>query len=249
MTNLSRLVPLATVALLSFCGGCERPPVPASTQVTGPPVPVIVNPKSAEGKLLLAERKKFHDTFVPEKTELPPAKSEKPATPAPDMQPKTPEPVPQAAPMEPAPGTQPQPMEPAPAPQPASEPPETAPAAAGTSPPPGAVDSAPPGGGQQISAEDAARRKGKEFGSGPIATPIGAYFSAKERIKLIQFESELGAWVTRHDRKPRDFLELNEHVLKPAGIVLPQLREGERYIFDPKQGQYGTLLVEQPAPK
>jgi hypothetical protein len=128
--------------------------------------------------------------------------------------------------------------------------PPTAPVAAGTSPPPNPATqgTTPAANTQQISAEEAARRKGRELGSGPIATPIGAYFSAKERIKLIQFEKELSAWVTTHNRKPRDFIELNEHVLKPAGMVLPQLRPGEKYVFDPKQGQYGTLLVEQPPP-
>jgi len=228
--------------LVFVCAGCERPPVPDSAQPLGPPTAVIVDPKSEEGKQLLAERNKFHDTHVHVKSEPPPAKADKPAAAAPDMQPKLPQPAPQA-PVEPTAGTQ-QSVTPAPAPQP----PSPTPAVAGTSPPP-AANAGPAGKGQQISAEDAARRKGKELGTGPIATPIGAYFSAKERIKLIQFEKELSAWVTTHNRKPRDFNELNEHVLQPAGMVLPQLRPGEKYVFDPKQGQYGTLLVEQPPPQ
>jgi len=55
--------------------------------------------------------------------------------------------------------------------------------------------------------------------------------------------------VTQHDRKPRDLAELTEAVLKPANIKLPELRPGERYFFDPKQGLYGTLMIEQPAPQ
>ena len=154
-------------SLLTICVGCERPPVPAPTQQSGPPQVVIVELKSDKGKELLAARKKYHDNFVPEKIELPPARVEPPATVAPPAAPVgTPAAPPAAAPTAP-PGAAP-----------------TAPVVAPT----GAAGqaAAPPAGNvPHVAAADIAGRKGKEFGSGLIATPIGAYFGTRERVAMM----------------------------------------------------------------
>lgn len=251
-----------SLSLLLLLVGCERPQVPASTQQLGPPKVVIVELKSDQGKELLAARKKFHENFAPEKTQLPPANAEQPAAVSPPSTPADAPAAPSSPPSQPAaepnvPGG----STPAAAPPAVPATPPMDPAqgpATGITPagPPGSAPETPaatpsgPSGApaadvRQVPAAGEAGRKGKEFGSGLIATPIGVYFGAREKIAILQMEEQLKLWSTQHERAPRDYKEFTEVIINPANIKLPELRPGERYIFDPKQGPHGTLLIEQ----
>ncbi|MCE9554516.1 MAG: hypothetical protein K8T91_14240 [Planctomycetes bacterium] len=241
--------------LLLLTVGCERPPVPAPTQESGPPKVVIVELKSDQGKELLAARKKHHENFVTEKTELPSTTAEAPAAVASPAAPVGTSAAPGQAPSQPfapanvpaaepaAPGTPPM----TPAQFPATGVTPAGPPASAPTVPVVAPTGTPPAGIPHVAAADIAGRKGKEYGSGLIATPIGAYFGTRERVAMMQITEQLKLWSTQHERAPRDYKEFTEVIVKPTGIKLPELRPGERYNFYPKEGPHGTLVVEQPA--
>ncbi len=125
------------------------------------------------------------------------------------------------------------------APEPAAETPPLPP------PPP---PTPPPAAPQTVlkKAEMGVGEKGRGYGTGPVATPVAAYFAAKERIAFdIQIPSAMNLFKATEGRMPKSHQEFMEKIIKPNQIQLPKLPEGHRYVYDPKQGQ---LMVERPAP-
>jgi hypothetical protein len=84
--------------------------------------------------------------------------------------------------------------------------------------------------------------------AGFITTPINAYFSAGEKINHIQILDGLKKFRALKGRRPRDFAEVEEQVLKPRGIRLPALKIGESYIYDPDEGPDGDILIRSAKP-
>ena len=80
---------------------------------------------------------------------------------------------------------------------------------------------------------------------GVVATPVASLFAAKERIAFeIQIPEAMKLFQATEDRLPKSNEEFMERIIKENHIVLPQLPEGHRYVYDPKRGE---LMVEQPA--
>jgi len=97
----------------------------------------------------------------------------------------------------------------------------------------------------QVKAEAGVGDKGHGYGQGVIATPVAAYFSAKERIAFdIQIPEAMKLFKATEDRLPKSQEEFMEKIIKANNINLPTLPANHRYLYDPKQGE---LLVEQPA--
>lgn len=87
-------------------------------------------------------------------------------------------------------------------------------------------------------------KKGHGYGSGPIATPVAAYFSVRERIALMQVAQGLQNYKALNGHAPKTHKEFMEKIIKEGGVALPQLRtDDHRYVYDPETE---TLMVERP---
>ncbi len=87
-------------------------------------------------------------------------------------------------------------------------------------------------------------KKGHGYGSGPIATPVAAYFSVRERIALMMVDKGLQTYKALNGHAPKTHEEFMEKIIKEGAVDLPQLRTDEhRYVYDPETEQ---LMVEWP---
>ena len=88
--------------------------------------------------------------------------------------------------------------------------------------------------------------KGRRYGGGVVTEPVRQYFRLQQAsVFEIQIPHDLGLFKAEHNRFPKDWAEFKREILEPASIQLPELPEGERYVFDAKEGE---LMVERPAP-
>jgi len=130
-----------------------------------------------------------------------------------------------------------EPARPASAPQPVVESPPPPP------PPPG-VPQAPKT--VREKADVGVGAKGRDYGLGPVTTPVATYFAARERITFdIQIPHTMNLFKATEGRAPKTQEEFMQKIIKEGQINLPQLPPGHRYLYDPKTEQ---LMVEQPAP-
>ncbi len=86
--------------------------------------------------------------------------------------------------------------------------------------------------------------KGQGYGQGPVATPVAAYFGARERIIFqIQIPQAMKLFKGMEGRNPKSHEEFMAKIIKASSIALPELAnpETERYVYDPETGK---LMVE-----
>lgn len=83
----------------------------------------------------------------------------------------------------------------------------------------------------------------KAYKPGFVTTPLNAYFSTKERIAYLQLEDGLKKFNALNGRNPKDFAEMEKEVLKPRQIKLPRLDPGDEYIYLPKKGRHGEIVI------
>ena len=114
----------------------------------------------------------------------------------------------------------------------------------------GPVASAPPQDGDATPGADREKAvrgsgvKGRKYGGGVVTEPVRSYFRLQQAaVYEIQIPHDVGLFKAEHDRYPKDWAEFKRAILEPANIQLPELPEGERYVFDPKEGE---LMVERP---
>ena len=87
-------------------------------------------------------------------------------------------------------------------------------------------------------------KKGHGYGTGPVATPVAAYFSVRERLALLQVTDAMRLYKATNGHAPKTNEEFMAKIIKANQISLPQLRSDEhRYVYDPKTEQ---LMVEKP---
>jgi hypothetical protein len=78
-------------------------------------------------------------------------------------------------------------------------------------------------------------RKGRNYGSGPVATPIRALFSTKERLVFdVQIPNALNIYKAINGNFPKTHEEFMKEIIKANGIKLPELPEGHKYVYDPE---------------
>ncbi len=108
---------------------------------------------------------------------------------------------------------------------------------------PAAKPAAKPQPQAQPAAAPAVRRKaapgvtGKgNYGGGIITTPVSVYFRAQERIIFnIQIPEALKLYKATNEHAPKSHQEFMEKVIKANQITLPELRPGDRYLYDPQK--------------
>jgi hypothetical protein len=89
-------------------------------------------------------------------------------------------------------------------------------------------------------------KKGRDYGQGFVVTPIAALFAVRERTAFeIQIPQAMQLFKAEKDRAPKDHAEFMEQIIQANHIRLPELPEGDRYLYDPKTEQ---LMVARPAP-
>jgi hypothetical protein len=97
----------------------------------------------------------------------------------------------------------------------------------------------------QKKAEVGVGEKGRGYGQGVIATPAASFWAVREKIEFLKIEQAMQLFKATEDRAPKDNDEFMEKIIKANNIHLPELPEGDRYMYDPKTEQ---LMVESPAP-
>jgi hypothetical protein len=113
-----------------------------------------------------------------------------------------------------------------------------------------ADDAAAPAAGEPGSTDEVAQvgvgAKGQNYGGpGFVTTPIEAYFRTGERIAFeIQIPNAMKLYKADHNNKgPKTHEEFMDIIIKENGVQLPELSEGETFIYDPATEQ---LLVRHP---
>jgi hypothetical protein len=120
-----------------------------------------------------------------------------------------------------------------PGPDPSLPPPPPSQAATSDPAPPSELTPPPDPDRVQTAARPGVTGKGQGYGDGPIATPVRVYFSTRERIVFdIQITQAMKLYKTMHERFPRTHEEFMEKIIKENGIQLPELRPGDRYVYD-----------------
>jgi hypothetical protein len=111
----------------------------------------------------------------------------------------------------------------------------------------GPAADAPGADGQTEAAAVGVGAKGRNYGGpGFVTTPVEAYFRTGERIAFeVQIPSAMKLYKASHDNKgPKTQQEFMDVIIKENGVQLPELPEGDAFVYDPKTEQ---LLVKHPA--
>ncbi len=95
-------------------------------------------------------------------------------------------------------------------------------------------------------AEVGVGRKGHGYGTGPIATPLAARWRAAERLIFdVQIPKAMSLFKATNDRAPASHDEFMKEIIDFNQIRLPELREGERYQYDPKAEQLMVIGTKE----
>ena len=88
------------------------------------------------------------------------------------------------------------------------------------------------------------------YGQGVVATPLGSYFAAREKIAfMIQIPEAMKLFKALEGRAPKDHDEYMEKIIKANRIELPELPDGDRYWYDPETEELMVQTwVEEEAP-
>ncbi|MEQ8208692.1 MAG: hypothetical protein RH917_02575 [Lacipirellulaceae bacterium] len=83
-------------------------------------------------------------------------------------------------------------------------------------------------------------RKSREAG-GYLGTVSATYFETKHKLFNIQVQNQMRTFNAIHDRYPKDHEEFLKEIIKPIGMPIPELPEGQEAIYDPSDH---TLKVQ-----
>jgi hypothetical protein len=90
-------------------------------------------------------------------------------------------------------------------------------------------------------------RKGRGYGGGLISEPARQYFGIRERLVFdAQIPQALNTYkaLDPAGNGPKTHEEFMSKVVGQSGIQLPELPDGQRYVYD---AESETLMVERPA--
>jgi hypothetical protein len=122
-----------------------------------------------------------------------------------------------------------------------------APSANGDGPPPPSrapVPEPPPPEPERVVAEAGVGVKGRTLtGKGYLQTVFRTKFQTEQRLEFMKIEHALNLFEGMHGRKPESHEEFMKEIVKFNQIQLPRLPEGEKYVYDPADGE---LYVERP---
>ena len=103
----------------------------------------------------------------------------------------------------------------------------------------------PPAPVERVEAQVGVGAKGRDYGSGPIATPAAAYWGVKQRIVFeIQIPQAMNLYKATNGNPPATQDEFFAQIIKANKIELPELPAGEKYVYDVEAAK---LMVERPS--
>jgi len=76
--------------------------------------------------------------------------------------------------------------------------------------------------------------KGRDYGSGPIATPIATMFRTRQRLKFLEVAHTLNMYKAMHGHFPKSHEEFIKEIIERNGLELPTLPRGHEYFYDAK---------------
>jgi len=126
---------------------------------------------------------------------------------------------------------------------PAPTPAPTTPAPPKT-PEPAAAAPAPPM--ERVAAEAGVGKKGQSLknDTGMVVEPVKQLIRFEQKAVFdLQIKPALEFYKASNGSYPKTHEEFMEKIITANGIKLPELPEGQNYVFDPEQGQ---LMVERP---
>jgi hypothetical protein len=86
-------------------------------------------------------------------------------------------------------------------------------------------------------------KKGQGYGGGPISEPARQYFRIRERIVFaVQIPEAIKLYKAMNGKAPKTHDEFIEKIINENSIRLPQLRDGETYVYDPDEEE---LMIER----
>lgn len=118
---------------------------------------------------------------------------------------------------------------------------ETPPAEPAVQSEPEAVSEPEPPAAEPASEADTERQKadvgvgkrGRDYGQGPVSTPVAAYFSIQERLIFQQVLQAVQLYVAENGRAPKTHDEFMKQIIKANRLELPELPDGARYVYLP----------------
>jgi hypothetical protein len=101
-----------------------------------------------------------------------------------------------------------------------------------------------------IKAEAGVGKQGRDYGGGaimaPVAVPVATYFRTRDRITFdIQIAEAMKLYKATNGTAPKTHEEFMEKIIKENQIKLPELPQGDRYVYVPAEEE----LKVQPAQK
>ena len=86
-------------------------------------------------------------------------------------------------------------------------------------------------------------KKGRNYGGGIISEPIRQRFRMEQKINFQNVKRAMDLYRAEHGFFPKTEEEFMKRIIKANDIALPELPDGERYVYEPKTGE---LMVERP---
>ncbi len=76
--------------------------------------------------------------------------------------------------------------------------------------------------------------KGHYDSNNYIAVAVSSQFRVQEQLTLLTIKRAMQSYKALHDRYPETQEEFFDEIIKENGISLPQLPEGEKFLYDPE---------------
>lgn len=96
---------------------------------------------------------------------------------------------------------------------------------------------------------DTVGTKGKDYGEGPLATPLSLRWRIPDKVVLLYVQHALELYNGLEGHYPATHEEFMEKVVKANMLKLPDLPPGQRYIYDPETHELMVERVAQGAAK
>ncbi|NQU21896.1 MAG: hypothetical protein HQ567_11490 [Candidatus Nealsonbacteria bacterium] len=105
----------------------------------------------------------------------------------------------------------------------------------GEQPAPAASDASSTDQSEPVKATPGVGKRGRDYGAGPISTPVAAYFTTKERLQFMQVVQPMQIYRVQHGHFPETHEEFMKEIIEANSLKLPELPAGERYVYDAKK--------------
>jgi hypothetical protein len=102
---------------------------------------------------------------------------------------------------------------------------------------------------QQAAVEKPRTEAGRgSIGEGGYLVAIaGARRHVLNKVEDLAWTQGVQHFQAEHGRLPKDHAEFMSRIVEPLGIDLGYIEEGQEFLYDPNEGQWGTLYVVQKA--